>query len=76
MFKVEFSRCFCIIDCSDVFCERPSELARAQTFSNYKHYNTRGWGGRLFDKHLTEDCGLLTLVQPGDQVMADRGCSS
>ena len=25
-FKREFSRCFCIIDCFEVFCERPSDL--------------------------------------------------
>ncbi len=91
MFKNEFSRCICIIDCFEVFCERPSDLmARAQTYSNYKHHNTikfliatspqgaisfisRGWGGRVSDKHLTENGGLLTHLQPGDQVLADRG---
>ncbi len=26
MFKKEFSRCICIIDCFEVFCERPSDL--------------------------------------------------
>ena len=35
-----FKNCVCIIDCFEVFCERPSGLmARAQTFSNYKHHN-------------------------------------
>ena len=30
-----------IIDCFEVFIERPSNLlARSQTFSNYKHHNT------------------------------------
>ena len=30
-----------IIDCFEIFIERPSNLlARAQTFSNYKHHNT------------------------------------
>ena len=30
-----------IIDCFEVFIDRPSNLmARAQTFSNYKHHNT------------------------------------
>lgn len=30
-----------IIDCFEVFIEKPSNfLARAQTFSNYKHHNT------------------------------------
>ena len=40
-FRKNFKQCICIIDCFEVFCERPSDLmARAQTFSNYKHHNT------------------------------------
>ena len=27
----------------------------------------------MSDKHLTENCGLLSNLQPGDQVLADRG---
>ena len=39
-FRQDFKRCVCIIDCFEVFCERPSDLmAWAQTFSNYKHHN-------------------------------------
>ena len=37
----KFGRCVVIIDCFEVFLERPSTvLARAQTWSNYKHQNT------------------------------------
>ena len=90
-FRKEFRRCIVIIDCFEVFCERPSDLmARAQTYSNYKHHNTvkfligitpqgvisfvsKGWGGRVSDKYLTENCGLLDHLQPGDQILADRG---
>ena len=40
-FKKNFKDCVCIIDCSEIFIERPKNLtARAQTWSNYKHNNT------------------------------------
>ena len=80
-----------IIDCFEVFICRPSNLlARAQTFSSYKHHNTvkvligitpqgtisfvsKAWGGRTSDKFLTENCGMLNKLLPGDLVLADRG---
>lgn len=40
-FRKFFKRCAVIIDCSEVFMERPSDLlARAQVWSNYKHHST------------------------------------
>ena len=40
VFRKQFSRCVAIIDCFEVFCERPKSLkAGAQTWSNYKHHN-------------------------------------
>ena len=80
-----------IIDCFEIFIERPSNLmARAQTWSSYKHHNTvkfliaitpqgvisflsKGWGGRVPDKHITEQCGFLNYILPGDVILADRG---
>ena len=80
-----------IIDCFEVFIERPSNLqACASTWSNYKHRNTAKlligiipqetvafisevWGGRVSDKYLTEHCGILKKLLPGDTVLADRG---
>ena len=92
MFSVLFwQKTTVIIDCFEVFIEKPSNLlARAQTYSNYKSHNTikvligispqgtitfvsQAWGGRTSDKFLTENCGLLNKLKPGDLVMANRG---
>ena len=40
-FKKHCPNCVVIIDCFEVFIDRPSDLlARAQTYSSYKHHNT------------------------------------
>ena len=40
-FQYAFGKKVVVIDCFEVFIERPSNLlARAQTFSSYKHHNT------------------------------------
>lgn len=40
-FKKKYTRCVCIIDCTEIYIERPLNLnARAQTWSNYKNTNT------------------------------------
>ena len=31
------------------------------------------WGGRVSDKHLTRECGILRKLLPGNIVLADRG---
>ena len=32
-----------------------------------------GWGGRVSDEYLTENCKLLNNLLPGDIVLADTG---
>ena len=34
---------------------------------------SEGWGGRCSDKFITENCGILKNLLPGDVVLADRG---
>lgn len=34
---------------------------------------SKAYGGRCSDKFITEDCGILTKLEPGDLVLADRG---
>jgi len=36
-------------------------------------YITKGWGGRVSDKYITEHCGILDKILPGDVILADRG---
>ena len=40
-FRKIFRKCCIIIDCTEIFIERPTDLlARAQVLSNYKHHST------------------------------------
>ncbi|XP_077551226.1 uncharacterized protein LOC144164850 [Haemaphysalis longicornis] len=34
---------------------------------------SEGWGGRTSDRKVTESCGILDNLLPGDSVLADRG---
>ena len=41
IFTPKFSKCRCIIDCTEIFIDRTYNLkARAETWSNYKNHNT------------------------------------
>ncbi|XP_065642899.1 uncharacterized protein LOC136074501 [Hydra vulgaris] len=59
-FRKKFYNCVAIIDCMEIFIERPFSLhARAQTWLNYKNNNTIKY--------------LIEKITHGDCVLADRG---
>ncbi|VDI16498.1 Hypothetical predicted protein [Mytilus galloprovincialis] len=67
-----------IIDCTEVFLERPNNLeVAAQTWSDYKHHNTAKYlvsinpSGSI--NYVSE--GFGDIIEPYDCVMADRGFS-
>ena len=90
-FKNHYRNAICIIDCFEVFIQRPLSFEpRASSFSNYKRHNTinvlvavaptgsitfisKARGGRVSDKVITQECGFLEKILPGDVVLADRG---
>ena len=74
---------FCgIIDCANVFIERPKPLsAQAVTWSKYKHHKIfKFWVGITFpeliffysscDKFITRDSGFYDLLERDDEVVA------
>ena len=41
--------------------------------AGYPTFVSELYAGRSSDKQITKDCGILNLLESGDQVMADRG---
>ena len=41
--------------------------------AGYPVFISELYGGQSTDRKITNDCGILDLLQPGDNVMADRG---
>ena len=82
-FRKFFKQCCVIIDSSEIFIERPSDLlARAQVWSNYKHHSTIKFligitpqgtisecvGGWMSDKEIVEQSSLLQHL-PGNNML-------
>ena len=74
-------QCFCessgskvavIIDCFEVFVERPSNLKAKCATWGVISFVSDCYGGCVSDVYLTEHCGILKNL-PGDVVFADRG---
>jgi hypothetical protein len=41
--------------------------------NGYPSFVSSLYAGRTSDKKITSDCGILNPVEPGDEIMADRG---
>ncbi|XP_060789822.1 uncharacterized protein LOC132894251 isoform X1 [Neoarius graeffei] len=90
-FQQNFEKCCCIIDCFEIFQEKPSDVETPRkTCSQNKSHNSskyligiapqgavcfvsQGWDGHCSDEHITEHCGFLDELLPGDLILADRG---
>lgn len=88
IFRQTYPRCACIIDCFEIFIEKPKDLeARAQTYSTCKHHHTMKYligispqGTVIFISKgwggRTSDkrvSGFLECISAGDVILADRG---
>lgn len=78
-----------IVDCFEIRTERPSNVkAQTSSHCKGTHtmkyligmtpqgavsFISKSWGGCASDKHITEKCGLLNKLLPGDVVLSDRG---
>ena len=80
-----YPECRGIIDASEIKVQEPSSLVlNSEMYSAYKshvvilpsreiiHISSL-FEGSISDKELVRQSGLLPLLQPGDQIMADKG---
>ena len=75
-----------IIDCTELFFLPTSFRSQSATYSSYTAKGLIGifpagypsfiselYTGRSSDKQVTKDCGILNLLELGDDLMADKG---
>ena len=69
-----------MIDCTEFFIEKPSSpsaqnatLLVGITPSGAFSFISKLWAGTTSDRRVTQESGLIDLLEEGDQVMADRG---
>lgn len=88
LFKDAHLKIWVIIDCAEI-CMPTSFRSQSATYSSYKkHFTAKTLIGispacypkfvsevckRSSGKQIAKDCGILNLLEPGDDVMADRG---
>ncbi len=41
--------------------------------SGFVTFISKAYGGRVTDSHVTNECGILDLLEPGDVILADKG---
>ena len=77
--KTGNNKCRVILDCAEVFIERPKSLDRQPaTWSDYKQHNTiklpflsSCHGGRACHRFITKDSIFYNLLEHDDIIMAD-----
>ena len=87
-FREKFNKTVVIIVCTEIFIERASNvLVRSQTYKLHNtlkyligitpqgttSFVSNAWGGRVSDKAITQECGILLKLLPDDEVLSDRG---
>lgn len=81
-----FEKTVCIIDCFEIFIEKPSNLSTLESHHTMKYliaicpqgsicFISNGWGGRTSNKFITEQSHFLPNLLTEDLVLADRGFS-